>query len=218
MAPAPRSGEPRTGEPRTVLPCGDRAVLVELPRLADVLALYRGLAADPLPGIVDMVPAARTILVTVDPQLIGLPQVRRWLQDSPALYDAGTTAGRQVIIEVDYSGPDLDAVAGHLGITVREVIRLHTGSVWTAAFTGFAPGFAYLVTDHGRLAVPRREAPRTTVPAGAVGLAGEFSGIYPRPSPGGWQLLGTTDAVLWDPAAEQPALLAPGTVVRFREV
>jgi len=202
---------------RTLLPCGDCAVLVELPRMADVLALYRGLAAAPLPGVVDVVPAARTILVTFDPQLTGLPQVRRWLQDVPAADDPGTAAGEQVTIDVDYCGPDLDDVAGLLGLPVREVIRLHTGSVWTAAFTGFAPGFAYLVTDHDRLAVPRRSSPRTAVPAGAVGLAGEFSGIYPRSSPGGWQLLGVTDAVLWDPSAGQPALLVPGTVVRFRE-
>ena len=82
---------------------------------------------------------------------------------------------------------------------------------------GFAPGFAYLVTDHDRLRVPRRATPRTAVPAGAVGLAGEFSGVYPRSSPGGWQLIGSTEAVLWDPEADPPALLRPGAAVRFVE-
>jgi KipI family sensor histidine kinase inhibitor len=98
------------------------------------------------------------------------------------------------------------------------VIHLHTTSTWTVAFGGFAPGFGYLVTDHANLVVPRRASPRTVVPAGAVGLAGEFSGIYPRPSPGGWQLIGSTDAILWDTTREPPALLAPGTAVRFAAV
>jgi KipI family sensor histidine kinase inhibitor len=89
--------------------------------------------------------------------------------------------------------------------------------VWTAAFSGFAPGFAYLVTDHEKLRVPRRATPRTIVPAGSVGLAGEFSGIYPRSSPGGWQLIGTTSATLWDAVQPEPALVRPGDRVRFTE-
>ena len=123
-----------------------------------------------------------------------------------------------VQIDVRYDGEDLDDVARILGIPVTEVIDVHTASTWTVAFGGFAPGFGYLVTDHSRLVVPRRESPRTLVPAGAVGLAGEFSGIYPRESPGGWQLIGTTDAPLWDTDREPPALLTPGTTVRFRAV
>jgi KipI family sensor histidine kinase inhibitor len=122
-----------------------------------------------------------------------------------------------VEIPVTYDGPDLDDVAVLTGLTRDGVVAAHTGTDWRVGFGGFAPGFAYLVGGDPRLRVPRRSEPRTRVPAGAVGLAGEFSGIYPRESPGGWQLLGTTDVVLWDADREPPALLVPGTIVRFVE-
>jgi KipI family sensor histidine kinase inhibitor len=121
-----------------------------------------------------------------------------------------------VTIDVDYVGEDLADVAGILGLTVDEVIDVHTGSVWRVAFGGFALGFGYLVTDHDRLVVPRRAQSRSSVPAGSVGLAGEFSGVYPRSGPGGWQLIGITDAPLWDPQRNPAALLRPGATVRFR--
>ena len=117
-----------------------------------------------------------------------------------------------------YDGPDLHDVAARTGLTTAEVVAAHTALPWRVAFGGFAPGFAYLVGGDPRLVVPRRDHPRPTVPAGAVGLAGEFSGIYPRSSPGGWQLLGTTDVVLWDVDRDPPALLTPGTTVHFVDV
>ena len=123
----------------------------------------------------------------------------------------------EVEIAVDYDGPDLDEVGRLTGLGARGVVDAHTGQVWTVAFVGFAPGFGYLVGEDARLHVPRRADPRTRVPAGAVALAGEFSGVYPRPSPGGWQLVGTTDVRLWDLDGEPPALLRPGVRVRFRE-
>jgi KipI family sensor histidine kinase inhibitor len=121
-----------------------------------------------------------------------------------------------VEIEVVYDGPDLAEVARLTGLDEHEVVEAHTGTPWRIAFGGFAPGFAYLTGGDARLTVPRRDEPRTTVPAGAVGLAGEYSGVYPRPSPGGWQLIGRTDAVLWDAERDPPAMLAPGGTVRFR--
>jgi len=119
---------------------------------------------------------------------------------------------------VRYDGPDLDDVATHLGITRSEVVARHTGQVWTVEFAGFAPGFAYLTGSEGDLEVPRRHSPRTRIPAGSVGLAGPYSGVYPRPSPGGWQLIGRTDVTLWDAERDPPALLTPGRRVRFVEV
>jgi KipI family sensor histidine kinase inhibitor len=121
-----------------------------------------------------------------------------------------------VEITVVYDGPDLTEVARLTGLAEDEIVAAHTGTPWRIAFGGFAPGFAYLTGGDPRLSVPRRDEPRTTVPAGAVGLAGEYSGVYPRPSPGGWQLIGRTDAVLWDADRDPPALLAPGGSVRFR--
>src|SRR5699024_2039294 len=123
-----------------------------------------------------------------------------------------------VTVAVAYDGPDLDDVATATGLAPEEVIAAHTGTEWTVAFTGFAPGFGYLVGGDRRLNVPRRDAPRTAVPAGSVGLAGSFSGVYPRPSPGGWQLIGRTDARLWQPDRDPPALLRPGMTVRFEAV
>lgn len=206
------------------MPYGDAAFLVELPDLAAVIAYYRGVlgpegsgSPQPLPaGIVDVVPAARTVLVTFEPEVMPPSDVLDWL--SAVTPDASpATSGCEVDIDVAYGGADLAATARLLGITEADVVRLHSGSRWTAAFAGFAPGFVYLVTDHDRLHVPRRATPRTAVPAGSVGLAGEFSGIYPRSSPGGWQLIGTTAAVLWDSARPEPALIRPGDTVRFRE-
>ncbi len=123
-----------------------------------------------------------------------------------------------VVIDVVYDGADLDEVAKLTGLTPRDVVAAHTQTPWRVGFAGFAPGFGYLVGGDERLNVPRRSEPRTKVPAGSVGLAGEFSGVYPRESPGGWQLIGRTDAELWDVDREPPALLMPGQWVQFREV
>ncbi len=120
------------------------------------------------------------------------------------------------MIDVVYDGADLAEVAQRTELTTAQVIEAHTAHPWRVGFCGFAPGFAYLVGGDPRLTVPRRAEPRPAVPAGAVGLAGEFTGIYPRRSPGGWQLIGHTDAVLWDIDRPNPALLTPGMWVQFR--
>jgi KipI family sensor histidine kinase inhibitor len=203
---------------RRILPLGEAGLLVELDDLDTVLALYEALDASRPAGVVDLVPAARTIGLTVDPAVLPLSVADGWLTQTDALESTTAVPRRTVEIPVRYDGEDLAEVASLLGMPAAEVVALHTSSPWRVAFCGFAPGFGYLVTDHNRLTVPRRPTPRTVVPAGSVGLAAEFSGIYPRPSPGGWQLIGSTDALLWDPAAEPPALLAPGTVVRFVDV
>ena len=198
-----------------VLPYGDRALLVEVGDTADVVAYVDALRESEPPGLADVVPAARTVLVVA-----GTPR------DVPALRQAlcSLTPGRaaahahdEEVIErpVRYDGPDLEEVARLTGLSERAVVEAHSRSEWRVAFGGFAPGFGYLVTDHDRLHVPRRDSARTAVPAGAVGLAGEYTGVYPRESPGGWQLIGTTDAPMWDLDREPPALLRPGARVRF---
>ena len=117
-----------------------------------------------------------------------------------------------------YDGEDLAEVAEHLGVSSDELVRRHQAATWTVAFTGYAPGFGYLVGDDDLFEVPRRPSPRTRIPAGSVALAGRFSGVYPRESPGGWQLIGRTDARMWDLDREPPALLQPGATVRFERV
>jgi KipI family sensor histidine kinase inhibitor len=124
--------------------------------------------------------------------------------------------GPEVVLGVVFDGPDLAEVAERTGRDVDALVGVLTSSWLTVAFGGFAPGFAYLTGLPADLHVPRRETPRTRVPAGAVGLAGPYAGVYPRASPGGWQLVGRTDAVLFDVERDPPALLFPGTSVRFR--
>ena len=204
-----------------LLPCGDAALLAELDDLSDVLALTSAIDAERDSGglaeVLDVVPAARTVLVRCRPGEGGLSRVAERLTQLDVTHHT-SDEGPEVEIEVYYDGPDLADVAELTGLSEGEVVRLHTDAEWTVAFTGFLPGFGYLVGGDERLSVPRRDESRTKVPAGSVGLAGEFTGAYPKESPGGWQLIGRTEARLWDPDREQPALLAPGTRVTFVRV
>jgi KipI family sensor histidine kinase inhibitor len=199
-----------------VLPSGSTAVLVELEDLDAVLALYAALAEQPPDGVVDMVPAARTVLLVTDPARTSLSAVADAVRRTTPRPDA-RTGGEVVELPVRYDGEDLEELAGLLDLTPQELVHRHTGAEWTVAFAGFAPGFGYLTQPGGQWDVPRRSTPRTRVPPGSVALAGEFSGVYPRESPGGWQLIGRTDVAVFDPDRDPPALLRPGIRVRFVE-
>ncbi len=206
-----------------VLPMGEHALLVEVADLEAVLALEQALRRlvgsgdPPWTTVVDVVPAARTLLLVTaagtDPTSLAQAVQEAAAGTDPTAPPAPD--GPTVTVPVRYDGPDLEEVARLTGLAADEVVAAHTGTGWRVAFGGFAPGFAYLVGGDPRLTVARRRSPRTTVPAGSVGLAGEFSGVYPRASPGGWQLIGSTELVLWDDRRDPPALLRPGTVVRF---
>ncbi|MFD8549720.1 5-oxoprolinase subunit PxpB [Streptomyces sp. NPDC059649] len=206
------------------LPVGEHGLLIELDSAEEVGALHAELlrrAADgTLPSVGgtsratfggEIVPAARTVFLDglADPRGL-IAELATWdipprpADDRPA-----------VEIPVRYDGPDLADVAALWDTTPDEVVRRHSGTTFHVAFCGFAPGFGYLTGLPGPLHVPRRDTPRTKVPVGSVALAGPYTGVYPRSSPGGWQLIGTTDAVLWDPRREPAALLTPGTRVRF---
>ena len=200
-----------------LLPCGDRALLAEVADAGERRRLDATLRRHPLRGSVEHVPGARTVLVVAGaPQdLPGLAAALRELVLDP---DEAPDESDELVIEVRYDGPDLQDVATSIGISPDEVVERHTTQVWTVEFAGFAPGFGYLTGSDGGLEVPRRDSPRTRIPAGSVGLAGPYSGIYPRPSPGGWQLIGRSDARLWDADRDPPALLTPGRRVRFVEV
>jgi KipI family sensor histidine kinase inhibitor len=199
-----------------VVPYGDRALLVEVPDLAAVAAVRAALEESPLPGQRDLVAAARTVLVVLDRAVTDLDAatLRRLAPDASA------TDRRTAVVElpVVFDGADLADVARLTGRGVAGVVRSLTTAELRVAFCGFAPGFGYLTGLPADLRVPRHPTPRTRVPAGSVALAGPFAGVYPQASPGGWQLVGRTDAVLFDVDRDPPALLSPGTVVRFRDV
>lgn len=199
-----------------VLPCGADALLVELATLDEVAAVHAGLAAAALPGVLELVPAARTVLVAVRPGA-GLDGVRAALS-SVDVRAVPERHGRTVTLPVRYDGSDLPLVAETAGCSVEDVVSRHSRAAYTVAFSGFAPGFGYLTGLPPELQQPRLDSPRERVPAGAVGLAGEFTGAYPRPSPGGWRLIGTTDAALFDPRRDEPALLRPGDAVHIEVV
>lgn len=199
-----------------ILPFGDAAVLAEFSDGAGVSDFIA--AVGPLPvGVTDIVPAARTVLATFDPYRTSAAAVRSWLEHVRT--DARERpVGQTVTLDVRYDGADLGSVADVCGVSPDELVAVHSGVVWTVAFTGFAPGFGYLESKDWPFRVPRLSSPRTRVPVGAVGLADGYCGAYPRETPGGWQLIGTTDAALFVVDREPPALLAPGTRVRFRQV
>ncbi|WP_256728670.1 carboxyltransferase domain-containing protein [Microbacterium oleivorans] len=197
---------------------GSAAVLVEVGGLDEAMALHARLAAAPPAGVVDIVPAAATVLVKIDRGMLSPERAREWIAAAAAEPAPAAGVAGELVLPVVYDGADLAEAARLLGMGPDALAARHAATAWTVAFTGFAPGFGYLVGADWDLDVPRRREPRTRVPAGAVGLAGRFSGAYPRETPGGWQLIGTTSAALFDPDTERPALLVPGVRVRFEPV
>ena len=196
------------------LPVNLNAVLVELADLAQTLALLQSLQNQPVAGVQELIPAACTILLYFSPTATSLSEVIAEV-GSRGLDAQVERASQCVLIPVHYNGEDLQEVAQLLGVTPEDVVRMHTSAEYSVAFTGFAPGFAYLAGGDMRLDVPRRKTPRTRIAAGSVGLAGQFSGIYPQASPGGWQIIGVTPVQMWDLERATPALLQPGFRVQF---
>lgn len=201
----------------TLLPYGQSAVLIELAAARDVLPLRDALVAQAHPAVLAVVPAARTVLVEFDPHAAPVTELHSLIQRCVSAPPG--TAARQsappVELPVHYDGADLESVAQRCGLPVEEVIRRHCAAEYTVQFCGFAPGFGYLSGLDPALRLPRLASPRPAVPAGSVAIAGEFTGVYPRSSPGGWLLLGRTDAALFDLDRRPPALLRPGVTVRL---
>ncbi len=213
-------------------PLGDSAVLVRLGEAIDeralrlVLSACARLEAEPIAGVREVVPAFNTLAVHYDPARVGdaepyatvVSLLERRLTELEAM---PLPPARLVEIPVVYggaAGPDLSVVAAHAGMSPDDVARTHAAGKYLVHMIGFAPGFPYLGGLDPRLACPRRATPRTAVPAGSVGIGGRQTGIYPLASPGGWQIIGRTPLVLFDPAREPPALLRPGDRVRFRAI
>ncbi len=212
-------------EPRYLV-AGEKGLMIEFgagiePGInAKVHALYRALERDPVPGVVETVPAFRSLLVLYDPLVIGFDELVRKAQ-AVETRQSETPQPKTVVIPAVYGGefgPDIDFVARHNRIPVEEVIRLHVSADYLVYMIGFTPGFPYLGGLSNQLATPRLQVPRTRVPAGSVGIAGQQTGVYPVECPGGWQLIGRTPLRLYDPARENPVLLEPGDSVRFERI
>ena len=198
------------------LPIGPRTFLIELDDLDQTLDLLDAMQIDPVPGIAEIVPGARTLMIrTKVGVLADSVMLRATMTRQSGNTPAATCTGEAVELPVTYDGEDLADVAQHMGLTVAEVIAAHQAATWQVAFCGFAPGFAYMVGDDPRFRLPRRQSPRTRIPAGAVALADQFCGVYPQATPGGWQLIGRTVVPMWDMTREPPALLRPGVRCRF---
>lgn len=197
--------------------CGPDAVLIEVADLTEVGPVRAAVRRAELPNLVELVPAARSVLAAFAPGT-GVPASLRTALEAVDATDLDDREARHVVLRVDYAGPDLELVASTAGLSTGEVVDLHTGADYVVAFCGFAPGFGYLSGLPSQLRQPRLDDPRTKVPAGSVGVAGEFTAAYPRESPGGWRLIGTLASdseALFDPRRDPAALLAPGDHVRF---
>ncbi len=196
------------------MPYGEAALLAEPGDAASVLDLAA--AAAELPGVREVVPAARTVLVVLESADL-VQRVSDSLRERAerAATDVAPD-GEPLVLDVRYDGADLTSTADELGLDADGLVRAHSDGEYVVAFCGFVPGFGYLTGLPEALHVARFAEPRTRVPAGSVAIAGEFTGVYPRSSPGGWRLLGHTSAPLWDLDRTPPALLSPGTRVRFR--
>jgi inhibitor of KinA len=206
-------------------PVGDAALLVTMGDTIDlainrrVHALANLLMSESFPGLGECVPAYVSVLVHYDPLILTYDQLTELVESRLAgLVIDAQWQPRVMEVPVVYggeSGPDLDFVSRHSGLTQAEVIALHSADEYPVYMMGFTPGFPYLGGMDRRLACPRLETPRTRIPAGSVGIAGEQTGIYPLESPGGWRIIGRTPLRLFDIHREPPCLLAPGDVVRF---
>lgn len=197
----------------TILPYGPLALMLEVDDTAAAVDLAGWLRAPGSPDAIEVVPGARTVLVRCRDR-----DDRARVEAALADYRQGVAPaadGPLVEVPVVYDGADLVAVAAALGCATDEVIERHSCVVYTAAFCGFTPGFTYLTGLDPVLRLPRRATPRARIPAGSLAIGADFTSIYPTASPGGWHLLGHTDAVVWDIGRSQPALIPPGCRVRF---
>lgn len=199
---------------------GSEALLVELGSADGAAELSAHLAAHLPPGATEVMPGLHTVLLRFEPSLTDAARLSQFLAElrlpEPSRDQPRNAAKDEAVrLRVDYTGVDLAAVAAHTGLTPDEVITVHQAAEYRVALIGMAPGFYFLAGGDARLRVPRRPTPRTDVPKGALGLAGDYSGIYPRLGPGGWQLIGRVLDDLWRPTEVPAALLAPGTHVRF---
>jgi len=210
------------------LPAGDKALAVELgesitPEInRKVRDLLVAIESQEIPGLVDLVPTYRSLLVYYDPLRLSLAELEERLTALEQNLDqAALKAPRVLEIPTLYGGeygPDIGEVAEHNGLAPEEVIQIHSGAEYQVYMMGFTPGFPYLGGMSERIATPRLQTPRTVIPAGSVGIAERQTGVYPIESPGGWQLIGRTPVQLFDPQRDPPVMVTAGDYIRFAPI
>jgi len=210
------------------LPAGDRAMIIEFGNAISekihtkILAMKTTLMENPVAGVTEVVPTYRSLMVYYDPLIITWTRLHAELKRIEAgLNGFSLPKARVVEIPTVYGGdfgPDLATVAEHCCLTMEEVIAVHSETNYLIYMLGFTPGFPYLGGLPEIIATPRRAIPRSVIPAGSVGIAGKQTGIYPIASPGGWQLIGRTPLILFNPNVVPPTLLQPGDYLRFRQI
>jgi KipI family sensor histidine kinase inhibitor len=213
--------------PARLLPCGDTALAVELGDRVDrrvsalVLALAERLRAAAVAGVVEAVPTFRSLLIHYDPLTVSQAELKERLAPLLSGLRAADSSGRHWRIPVCYHeivAPDLAEVAGRTGLSAAQVVEAHSAVTYHVYMMGFLPGHPYMGDLPSELVLPRRDSPRTVVPAGSVSIATTLTAVYPLESPGGWHLIGRTPALLWDRRRERPTMLAAGDHVRFQPV
>lgn len=206
----------------TIVPLGEDAWLLQFPETGGsafeaVTAAASAIREARLPGVIELVPSYTTLAVRFDPAEAGAEHLETRIRQAAVEPRSAVATAPPPLIEIPvrYDGPDLPEVAERTGLTVSEVIQRHSEHEYRVYALGFVPGFAYLGDLDPALVLPRRESPRTRVPAGSVAIAAQQTGIYPFETPGGWHLIGSTSAVMFDPTRSPPPLLLPGYRVRF---
>ena len=211
-----------------LLPEGEQAMVVELgdgisPEInRRVRNLMLAVEKAALPGVLDLVPTYRSLLICYDPMTITAANLQDSVRQVDLALDEQSLEKPHIVqIPTQYGGehgPDLEYVAEHAGLTTAEVVSIHSGTDYLVYMMGFTPGFPYLGGLSERLVTPRLETPRKQIAAGSVGIAEGQTGVYPVSSPGGWRLIGRTPLRLFDPNREAPALLSAGDYVRFAPI
>lgn len=206
--------------------CGESMLLIELEPAIDpvvnerAILLAARIRARGARGVRDVASGYCTVGVQFDPLQADLPALEQAIKDELEAIQTVEAIVERAPVEIPVvyggaDGPDLGAVAQHAGCSEREVIERHTSRVYRVYMLGFVPGFCYMGRVDPVIAAPRHRVPRERVPTGSVGIAGGQTGVYPVDSPGGWQLIGRTDTVMFDASRDRPSLLAPGDLVRF---
>ncbi|MBR4163912.1 MAG: 5-oxoprolinase subunit PxpB [Solobacterium sp.] len=207
-----------------ILPCGDTAVLIRFEQKIDpailrqVTMMANAIKEAEIKGILDLIPAYASILVCIDPLKTDMRSIIAEIEKLKPEKQSEKEEQRMIRIPVLYGRPfaeDLEHVAKHAGISIEEVIRIHTANTYPVYMIGFLPGFPYLGNLDERIHTPRRTEPRTDIPAGAVGIGGSQTGVYPISSPGGWHIIGQTPVKLYDSDQKQPVLLQSGDLIQF---